>query len=96
MSEFHEGFDVFMAVNIHVGFFWVVTPCCVVVVRHQHFGGPCCHHLQYELVKMEKTQTSETVVSYHNTAASHPRRSHLEICVKCGYEVPGIILFQIY
>jgi hypothetical protein len=28
-------------------FFWVVTPCSV-VVGCQRFGGPCCFHLQGE------------------------------------------------
>jgi hypothetical protein len=34
-------------VKIQVEVFWVVTPCSV-VVGYQHFGGPCCLHLQEE------------------------------------------------
>jgi len=32
-----------MEVMIKVKVFWVVTLCSV--VRHQHFGRPCCLHL---------------------------------------------------
>jgi hypothetical protein len=44
--------------QIQVDFFWVVTPCSV-VVGYQRFGGPCCLHLQGE------------VISYHNAARCH-------------------------
>jgi hypothetical protein len=30
--------------------FWVVTPCSV-VVAYQRFGGPCCLHLQSEVIR---------------------------------------------
>jgi len=37
-------FEVFTAVKIEVEFFWVVTPCSV-MVGYQHFGGPYCMHV---------------------------------------------------
>jgi hypothetical protein len=39
---------IFMAVNIPVMVFWVMTPCSD-VVGCQHFGGPCHLHLQAEM-----------------------------------------------
>jgi hypothetical protein len=47
------------AVKIHVGVFWVMTPCSY-VVGYQRFGGPCCLHVQGE-VKMEAAWSSETL-----------------------------------
>jgi len=40
-----------------------MTPCSV-VVGYQPFRGLCCLHFR---VKMEAAQTSETLVSNHNT-----------------------------
>jgi hypothetical protein len=37
-----------MAVKIEVKVFWVVR-LCRVVVRYQHFRGPCCLHLHPEV-----------------------------------------------
>jgi hypothetical protein len=37
--------EVFIAGKIQVVFFWVVTPCSV-VIGYQHFRGPCCLNLQ--------------------------------------------------
>jgi len=42
-----------------------LTPYSV-VVWHQHFGWPCCPHLQGE-VNIEAIRSSKTMVSYHNT-----------------------------
>jgi len=36
--------NVFTAVKVHVEFFWVVTPCSV-VVGYRCLGGPCCLRL---------------------------------------------------
>jgi len=37
--------------KIQVVVFWVVTPCSVV---YQHFGRPCCLHLQGEVSDSSK------------------------------------------
>jgi hypothetical protein len=58
-------FEVFTTIEIQVQFFWVVTPCSV-VVGYQRFGGPCCLHLQGE-VTMEAAEYSETLTSYITT-----------------------------
>jgi hypothetical protein len=42
---------------------WDVTPYKD-VVEYQHFGGPCCPHLQHE-VKMEATWPFKMLVSFH-------------------------------
>jgi len=36
--------------NIHIVVFWVVTPYSV-TVGYQHFRGPCCLHLQDDMVQ---------------------------------------------
>jgi hypothetical protein len=40
-----------MAVMVQMEFFLVVTPCSV-VVGYQRFRGPCCLHLQGEVVSV--------------------------------------------
>jgi hypothetical protein len=55
-------------VKTQVEDFWVVM-LCGVVLRYQHFRGPCYLHLQ-DKVKMEAAWTSE-MVSYHNTTQHH-------------------------
>jgi hypothetical protein len=45
--------------NIHFQIFWVVTPCSV-VVRYHCFGGPCCLHLQGEVVTPPDVTTQKT------------------------------------
>jgi hypothetical protein len=42
-----ERFEVFTAMKIQVQFFWVVTPCGV-VVGYQRFRGPFCLYLKGE------------------------------------------------
>jgi len=54
-------FEVFMVVKIQVKVFWVVMLCSV-VVGYQHFGGPCCLHLQ-----------GETLIPQQNTSVSNPK-----------------------
>jgi hypothetical protein len=49
--------------------FWDVTLSSD-EVRYQHFGTPCCLHLQGE-VKMEAARSSEAVVHYRNTTRRH-------------------------
>jgi hypothetical protein len=39
-------YEVFMAVNTEVEFFWVVITCSV---GYQHFGGLCCLRVQGEV-----------------------------------------------
>jgi len=56
-------FEVFMP-KIHVKIFWLVSRWCV-VVGYQSFGRLCL------TLKMEVAQTSEMLVSYHNTTWSH-------------------------
>jgi len=34
---------------LEVGVFWVVMPCSI-AVGYQCFGGPCCLHLQDEVL----------------------------------------------
>jgi hypothetical protein len=41
-------FEVFTAAKIQVEVFWIVMPCRV-AVGYQHFGRPCCLHLQGEV-----------------------------------------------
>jgi hypothetical protein len=53
--------EVFMAVKIRVGVFWVVMPHRV-LVGYQRFGGPCCLHIQGE-VEMEVARSSKMLVS---------------------------------
>jgi flagellar motor switch protein FliM len=48
----------------------VSVTLCSDVAGYQHFGGPCCFHLQGE-VKMEATISSETLESYHATTRRH-------------------------
>jgi hypothetical protein len=45
----HARFEAFTAVKIQVDVFWVVTSCGV-VVGYQRFGGPCCLHLQGDVI----------------------------------------------
>jgi hypothetical protein len=53
--------------RIDVDIFWVVTPDSV-AVGYQRFSAPSSFHLS---LKMEAAQTSETLVSYHNTTQHH-------------------------
>jgi hypothetical protein len=46
--------------------FWVAMPCSI-AVGYKLFGGPCCLHLHGEVTGMKAAQSSETLVSYHNT-----------------------------
>jgi hypothetical protein len=39
--------------------FWVVTPCYV-VVGYQRFGGPCCLHLQGDVIGGEERNCIDT------------------------------------
>jgi hypothetical protein len=48
-------FEVFVVVKIKVKVFGVVMPCSV-LVEYQHFGEPCCVHVQGE-VKMEAARS---------------------------------------
>jgi hypothetical protein len=41
-----------------------------VAVGHQRFGGPCCVQLHLAL-RMEAARSSETLLSYRNTARGH-------------------------
>jgi hypothetical protein len=56
--------EAFTLMMFQVEFFWVVTPC-IVVVGNQRFGGSCYLHLQGEACR------SEAVISYHNTKRHH-------------------------
>jgi hypothetical protein len=58
-----ERFEVFMAMNIQIEVFWVVTPYSV-VVGYQCLGGPRSLHIQCEV---EAARISETVDPYHDT-----------------------------
>jgi hypothetical protein len=42
--------EVVTAMKIQVTVFWVTTPCSV-VVGYQRFGGPCCLHLQGDVIE---------------------------------------------
>jgi hypothetical protein len=46
-NYFDSRLEVFMAVNIQIKVFWIVTPCSD-VVGYQRFGGSCCLHVQGE------------------------------------------------
>jgi hypothetical protein len=41
-------FEVLMVIKFHVVVLWVMMLCSG-VLGYQHFGGPCCHHLQGEV-----------------------------------------------
>jgi hypothetical protein len=47
--------------------FWVVMTYSV-AIGYQHFGGPCCLHLQGEVFKMEAARSSRMLVMllHHN------------------------------
>jgi len=55
--------------NCLANVFWAVTQCNI-SVGYQHFGAPCCLHLQGEM-KMEAARSSQTFVSYHNITWYH-------------------------
>jgi hypothetical protein len=55
------GFDIFMAVKIHIAVFWVMKLCVC-------FRGTFCLHLQGSVTPMLKMQAvcfSETLVHFH-------------------------------
>jgi hypothetical protein len=56
-KKYLASFEAFTAVMFKVKVFWVVMLCSVVV--------------GYQSFKMEAAQTSETLVSYHNTTWHH-------------------------
>jgi len=56
--------EVFTAVKIGVGVFWIVRPCTVSV-------EPCYLHLQGEDVKMEAARSSKTLVYYLSNTWHH-------------------------
>jgi hypothetical protein len=45
---------IFREIRIQIEFFWVLTPCNV-VLGYQRFGEPCCLHLQDEDLDLNKT-----------------------------------------
>jgi hypothetical protein len=53
--------QVLKALKIEVEVFRIVTPCSV-AVGYDHFGGPCCLHVQNEAAR-----SWERLVSYRNT-----------------------------
>jgi len=80
-------YDAFMAVIFQVQFFWVVTPCSVVV-------GPCYSHLT---LKVEAAWTSETLVSYHYTTHYNPEDFDCNIRGSYSvYEYSWIYLRQVF
>jgi len=49
LQNSNASFKAFTAVMFQVKVFWVVTPYSI-VVGYQHFRGPCCLHLQGEVI----------------------------------------------
>jgi hypothetical protein len=50
-------FEVYTEVKNQVEVFWVVTACSV-PVGYQHFRGPCCLHLQGEVIGITTQKVS--------------------------------------
>jgi hypothetical protein len=55
-------FEAFTTVMNQDGFFWLVTPCGV-VVAYQRFTDPCCLHIQGEVTGIRIRITSQPTVS---------------------------------
>jgi hypothetical protein len=66
-------FGIFTTVKIQVQVFWVVTSCND-VVGHQHFGRPCCLHLQF-ILPQHYTTTQSSRPPLHITKTRKPFRT---------------------
>jgi len=60
--------------KIKIAVFWVLTPCSD-VVGYQHFGGPCCSHLQSKVV-VKAAWSSEMLVCHHITTWHQNSEDH--------------------